>query len=115
MMTDILQVWHDFIRAHGISLESIGLQSRALTREESLTAIDFLQQVGIPILGGDVYYVEHGAIQPAYANWHVDRGEHESDQDFASRSWQFARQYLRDFPLGRDLDRKVYVDIVPAL
>lgn len=68
-------------------MTEFGVREPGLRREDALRAVNSLRESAVPILGGDVYFQQDGSVQPAYANWSVDRQEAESRTDFAERSW----------------------------
>lgn len=98
------RVYSSFLAANGVSLEELGLQERAFTRSDAKRAVQILRELVVPILGGDVYFQRAGRrIEPAYANWHVDKERDESPNAFADRSWSRPSSMLIEFPMHRTL------------
>ena len=87
----------DAILSVGLSLEDIGVRNWALDRAQALEALHRLEVAHIAILGGDVYELRNGSLQPTYDNWYCDRVVHESERDFVTRSILVARSYLSNF------------------
>jgi hypothetical protein len=82
----------------GVALDKLGLREVALRREDALSAIQALKESSVPILGGDMYFDHQGGVEPAYANWYVDRQGAESRKEFAERSCLKAKDYVASFP-----------------
>jgi hypothetical protein len=66
----------------------------------------------VPILGGDVYFEYRGNVEPACANWYVDRRDAESRKDFTERSCSMAEDYIARFP--ERPDKQPLFVLVPA-
>ena len=95
--------YSSFLATNGVSLEALGLHERAFTRSDAKRAVQILRELVVPILGGDVYFQRAGRrIEPAYANWHIDKGRDESQSDFADRSWSETDQYVDRIPDALD-------------
>jgi len=101
----------DAILRVGRSLEDIGVRNWALTKEQTLTALDQFEAEGIAILGGDVYEVQRECLQSNYDNWYCDREENESKSAFVSRSIAKARDYVTTYKLKRGAE--CFFAIVP--
>lgn len=86
----------------GVPLNELGIHEVALRLDDALRAIRWLRESSVPVLGGDVYFDHQGNIEPAYANWYVDRKGEESRKDFADRSCLQAESYIAGFPKGTD-------------
>jgi hypothetical protein len=86
------------LQARGISLQRFGLSDFALRRADAIVAIDLLQATSIAILGGDVFFNKATGIELAYANWHSDQADDESDDRFVIRSCFEAKRYIESFP-----------------
>ena len=87
----------DAILAAGRSLDGAGVRNWALAREDALLALKQLQQIGVAVLGGDVYAVSGNAVVLSYDNWHCDQGAGESAADFLNRSIDSARNYISSY------------------
>lgn len=92
------------ILSSGIALHDTGVNNWALGKEQALLAIEKLESQKLSVLGGDVYELIDGAIEPNYDNWYCDKSENESLNDFVHRSANQARQYVSDYSTasGRD-------------
>lgn len=80
----------------GIAVD--GTSERAVRREDALTCVQLFREGQVPIQGGDVYYRREWGVEPAYANWHVDRAIGESRDDFVARACDVAWRYIERFP-----------------
>jgi hypothetical protein len=103
----------DEILGVGISLEGIGVRNFALTRQEALTALDQLARNKVPVLGGDVYLMKNGSIEPAYDNWYCDPQKEEAEIDFCNQSISRARDYIDKYKSAED--KAVFFAIVPKI
>ncbi len=79
----------------GIPLKSAGINSFGFYRSDALEIITLLEELGISILGGDVYQVLDSKIIPTYDNWStaVDDGSINMPKNLASQSRQFIVSY----------------------
>lgn len=102
----------DAILSLGQSLEELGVRNWALQKDTALEALDRLLNIGVPILGGDVYVVKNDSLEQNYDNWYCERNEDETNADFIERSVSFAKRYISSYKInGRD----VYFSIVPEI
>lgn len=90
--------YQQVLRARGISLEAFGVSDIALERADAISALEFLREASVPVLGGDVYFQREGRIELAYANWHCDPIADEPPGDYLSRSFVAAEHYINRFP-----------------
>lgn len=90
----------DGILGVGHSLQPMGVRNWALTREQTLAALDRFAGAGIGILGGDVYARQDGQLQPTYDSWHCDVEVGEATPAFVSRSIEEARRYVMSYQSG---------------
>jgi hypothetical protein len=82
-------------------VDDIALSDIALEQVDALAVVEILRKDSIPILGGDVYFMQHdGRIEFAYANWHSDPLLGEEWQHFVSRSYLETGNYIKGFPLS---------------
>lgn len=88
----------NLLQDRGVSLDQLGLRERALHRNDALQAIDLLSHANVPILGGDVYLLSGTSVRLAYANWHAERREDETEDAYCKRSWALAEEYIRKYP-----------------
>lgn len=90
--------YRELLESRGISLEALGVAETAVRREDALRAVELIETAGRAILGGDVYVVDEGRIDSAYANWHSDRRKDEPSEAFVARSCAEARSYITKYP-----------------
>jgi hypothetical protein len=93
-----LDKYQRILASKGVALNGLGLSEIALRRSDAMGAIEALRESSVPILGGDVYSEKAGTIEPAYANWHVDRDAGERETEFAIRSCVKAESYVEKYP-----------------
>jgi hypothetical protein len=87
----------DPILSVGRSLEDVGVRNWALSREDALAALTKLTEIGIAVLGGDVYSVNGKFVESNYDNWYCNCNELESNSDFVERSIGVARNYIVNY------------------
>ena len=87
--------YDQFVVNRGQSLAPIGLSEVALTYGDAQEAVKLALAWQRSILGGDVYLRAGTVIEPAYANWHVDRRDGETDDTFVQRSCAETERYLK--------------------
>ena len=102
----------DSILSVGRSLEDAGICNWALNREDALVALAKLLEIGVAVLGGDVYLVKGAFVDSNYDNWYCDQSERESDSAFVERSITMARSYIVNY---RALECSVLFAIVPKI
>ena len=100
----------DPILSTGRSLEDVGVSNWALNREDALAALTKFAEIGIAVLGGDVYSINGRFVESNCDNWYCNRNELESDSDFAKRSIGAARDYVMNY---KALKGAVLFAIVP--
>ncbi len=81
----------------GKFLENIGVKNWGLTEEQTLAALNKFLRMDVPVLGGDVYFMERGHIEPCYDNWFCNRKKNENKIDFVKRSISKAEEYINDY------------------
>lgn len=91
----------DSILSVGFFLDSLGIRNWALRRDEALAAIDQLEALGVPILGGDVYQLVNELPEHTYDSWYCDRGADEADPTYLRRSADEARRYIQAYLVGQ--------------
>ena len=84
----------------GLSLESIGVNSWAFSKEGALNILDRFEELPVTILGGDVVELINGNIQHNYDNWYCNKLPNETDIEFASRSIILAREYIENYNIN---------------
>ncbi|ASC94983.1 TPA: Imm40 family immunity protein [Pseudomonas aeruginosa] len=87
----------DSILSSGISLEYAGIKNWALRRDDALRAICELEDLGVPILGGDVYQLVGEYAEQTYDSWYCNHEVGESDLAFLKRSSDKARVYICNY------------------
>lgn len=75
----------------GISLESIGISELAWEYETALDVINFLEEKGFHILGGDVYSCKQNTVNSTCDSWYY---EETSCNDFTENSKNKAIEYI---------------------
>lgn len=88
----ISENYQELLKSKGIPLDALGVREVGLFREETLSAINFLESESIPILGGDVYFRRGSKIEIAYANWYCNPVPGDDESEFLGRSWKRARE-----------------------
>lgn len=69
------------------SLENIGVNGVAYSKDEAIRIAYNYNQSNTPILGGDVYILEDDQIRITYDNWYCDQMDNETLLDYANRSY----------------------------
>jgi hypothetical protein len=102
--------YENFVSSKGYSLESsLGVSEYALTLTDAVSAVHLAIACCIPILGGDVYYRLSGQIKPAYANWHVERREGETAEEYINRSGKETELYIASLPKLADQEYLIVI------
>lgn len=84
---------------HPYSLNDLGVNDVAYNREEALIIIDYLSEEVIPVLGGDVYFLENDTpCYTTYTGWSCDREKEENFSNYVKRSCKEAKEYIQHFP-----------------
>lgn len=97
-----ISAYEDLLNAKGVRLDHFGLNDVALRRDDAIAAVDIIGNEFIPILGGDVYFINGGRIELAYANWYTNKNPGESIYDFCVRSIRETEVYIKNFPDYKD-------------
>ncbi|HVY23365.1 MAG TPA: Imm40 family immunity protein [Steroidobacteraceae bacterium] len=93
------------LKKKGIPLVVLGVREVGLSRQDTLYAIDLLENESIAILGGDVYFCRDSTtIEIACANWYCDPVPGDEQSEFLARSWKRAREYVKTFPDQQGLE-----------
>lgn len=89
---------YDLRKLKGQALDNINIITKALTREEALETVRFYAELEIPILGGDVFYLDkEGKIDWTYDNWYFMRTVEESDVEYLKRSIIETELYIKNY------------------
>jgi hypothetical protein len=70
----------------GRKLDKLGIRNWALGRLPVLKALESLADLGVGVLGGDVYIVVNDTLEPNYDNWYCSRERDDSDAKFLEKS-----------------------------
>ena len=108
-MTDALD-FKDFIQKHGSNIS--GTNEYGLVLIDALSAIGIAKDENLPILGGDVYSLISGEIEPAYANWYVNRHPSESAIEYTQRTWNESEKYIKKYPKPDNGSEVLFVLVV---
>ena len=86
------------LHQRAISLDHLGVDEVAWTRDDVFEIIRALEQTRVAILGGDV--LQKFGTHPThnYDSWHTDRKEREAWLEYAARSRQATRAYVNAYP-----------------
>lgn len=79
------------------SLDELGLTDLVWEDQLIEAVIDALEQLDFAVLGGDVYAATPEGFRPTYDNWYCDRSPEEAFSDYAKRSREVAREYVRNY------------------
>lgn len=88
----------DEVLSTGRSLHSSGVHNWVLSRDQALNALDALEALAVPVLGGDVYVEIDNRIRSCGENWYYDADEDESPGLRVQRSIEKARDYIGRHP-----------------
>jgi hypothetical protein len=89
---------YDLRELNGYDLTKADVVNRGLTKQEAMDVIEYIQQVGVGISGGDVYYLDgEGKIGLTYDNWYYNCIKGESDAEYLERSIAFAKKYINEY------------------
>ncbi len=90
----------DSILGYGISLSCVGVKNWALGRDDAIRAINELEALGFPVLGGDVYQLVDESPEQTYDNWYCDQESGELNSAFLKRSSEKARCYIGSYSMS---------------
>jgi hypothetical protein len=85
------------ILSRGVDLEEFGSANWALYRADALVALSELQELGEPVLGGDVWKMMDGRPFLTFDNWFCRRSADEPFQSFLERSIEVAKNYILSY------------------
>jgi hypothetical protein len=88
----------DEILSVGEQLTPLGSWNWVLPKASALSAVQQIGDLGISILGGDVYRREDGEIVFDYGGWHSDPQADEDRSDFILRSVAESVAYISAYP-----------------
>ena len=96
------EAYDTFLSTKGFSLSELGTNEYALLRQDAITATFIIEDLGIPILGGDVYLQNPEGIDITYENWSIRHQINETLDKFVLRSCIYTRDYIDRFPVQED-------------
>jgi len=106
---------YDLRKIKGQDLNDTNVISKALTKQEALDVIQFYYDWELPILGGDVFYLDpEGSINWTYDNWYFIKELEESDIEFFKRSIKVTKDYISNYYNDSFEDCTFLFDIVCA-
>jgi hypothetical protein len=89
---------YDLRKIKGCDLNNPEIINRGLLKDEALAFVNYLQKLQIPILGGDVYYIDdNGDIRLTYDNWYCDKMPEENNIEYYMRSIKITMDYINKY------------------
>jgi hypothetical protein len=89
---------YDLRKVQGCDLNNPEIISRGLLKDEALAFTIYLQKLQVPILGGDVYYVDdNGDIRLTYDNWYCNKMPEENNIEYCMRSIKVTMDYINKY------------------
>jgi hypothetical protein len=85
------------LRSVGVSLERLGLDGIAWSRDDALQVIASLDGTIIAVTEGEVFTSERWGLLPAGEAWSCDRIRNESTFDYAARSQERAASFIEEY------------------
>ena len=95
------------------SLMPLGIDAYAFSKEQALHIISIFAEKHIPILGGDVYYLNNGLITDSNDSWYCNRNTGETEQEFAERSCLVAKKHIESYP-ENDIAKNLFCIVTEA-
>ncbi len=88
----------------GLPLQKNNINNWALSKDQSMEAINEFEKLKIPVLGGDVYEMIEGQPTSNYDSWYCNQNENEKLNEFVIRSITYTREYIKNYtnPGGRE-------------
>jgi Immunity protein 40 len=102
----------NYLREKGRPLSEInpGSDEIALAINDALEAIELLEGTQSAILGGDILSDESGKLTYIYDNWYSEKMDSESQEDYANKSYEIAKNYINE--VIKRAGKNIYVVIV---
>ena len=89
---------YDLKKIKGYDLNNTNVINKALTKQEAIDALSFYHELKVPILGGDVFYLnQEGEIKWTYDNWYCIKKENENNVEYLKRSIDETVQYINNY------------------
>jgi hypothetical protein len=86
---------YDLRTIKGCDFNNSEIISRGLLKDEALAFVNYLQELQMPILGGDVYYIDdNGDIRLTYDNWYCNKIPEENAIEYCMRSIKITMDYI---------------------
>lgn len=105
--------FNDFLKIYGIPRTDAEDGELALTKADTVKALNLLADTEVGILGGDVYELENdGYFRPTYDNWYCNK-EDSSSIEFSEKSREKALTYLSNYNEAKGLKIR-YVLVVDS-
>ena len=98
------------ILSGGKSLAAYGSHNWALSRSETIRAIDAIEREARVLLGGDVWVASNGVFSITGDSWHFSPRSEDRDQKAVGDSAAIARAYVKAYPERKDA--AVYFELV---
>ncbi|MCP3906839.1 MAG: hypothetical protein GY712_02365 [Oceanicoccus sp.] len=78
----------------GIPLYKYGEACWALTRHQALIALRKLKPTKVGVVGGDMYQLVEGKLEPNGDSWYFAKRHKESDEAYSRRTIDGTRRYI---------------------
>lgn len=88
----------DNILSIGVFLGEYNINNWALDKDRAIKALNSLAAGGISVLGGDVICNTDGDYHHNDDNWYCEKKPSESNEDFLTRSIEYAKEYIVKYP-----------------
>jgi hypothetical protein len=89
---------YDLRQIKGCDISDTQKVIKALTKQEAIEALKFYRQIKVPVLGGDVFYLNRrGKINWTYDNWYYIRKKEETDVEYLERSINETIDYINKY------------------
>jgi hypothetical protein len=99
----LTKLMNDYFRQHGVYLEEyLGVKEWAVNKIVALKIINEAKENNVAILGGDVLIKKDGKYQYKNENWHIEKQQNESQEEYATRSIIKAKEYIENYPEGSE-------------
>jgi Immunity protein 40 len=100
----------DAVLVNGLSLEEYGIANYALSRTNALIAIDKLRNMGVTILGGDVYLREGINWKSTGDSWCIEIQDGNISDQSVNFGYEKALEYINNHRI-----EDIYFSIVPSI
>ncbi len=86
----------------GHSLDYLGINNWALSKESALEILNRFEESQICILGGDVFELADTIVRPNYDNWYCNRLPDETDIAYLKKSIEKAKDYIMNYNVSNN-------------